>query len=144
MACCLSVISIFIVAVQFIFKVLPWLYETFGPMILGSKIRFTKFGDWACKFNVFYPHLGNNFEFYAFFPSESENNPRQFGRVRGRERRKGSLNSVHYGHNARLINRIKFRLISAYIALIDYNTCTLLSSLNSNRVIFLVRSERKK
>lgn len=53
MACfygCLSSISVFIVAIHFVAKVLPWFYENIiGPMILGPKIKLRDYGEWACK-----------------------------------------------------------------------------------------------
>lgn len=54
MACpigCIGTISAVIVALQFLSKVVPWLYENIiGPSILGPKLKIRNYGDWACKF----------------------------------------------------------------------------------------------
>lgn len=54
MACafgCFSSISAVIVAIQFLAKVLPWIYENIiGPSVLGPKIKYLDYGDWAGKF----------------------------------------------------------------------------------------------
>ncbi|XP_031625222.1 very-long-chain 3-oxoacyl-CoA reductase-B [Contarinia nasturtii] len=51
MACifgCLSSIPAVILAIQFIAKALPWLYETvIGPYILGPKLKLRDYGEWA-------------------------------------------------------------------------------------------------
>lgn len=49
---CLNSIATIIVAVQFFAKVVPWFYEhLIGPLILGQKIKFREYGEWACKYN---------------------------------------------------------------------------------------------
>lgn len=54
MACpigCIGTISAVIVAIQFLSKVVPWLYENIiGPSILGPKLKLRNYGDWACKY----------------------------------------------------------------------------------------------
>lgn len=49
----LSGISLAIVALQICRKCLPWLYENIiGPLVLGGRVNFPAYGDWACKFTV--------------------------------------------------------------------------------------------
>lgn len=46
--------SVFIVGVQIIRIVIPWIYENFiGPLVIGSKVNLKEMGHWACKY-IFY------------------------------------------------------------------------------------------
>lgn len=49
---CIATVSTVIVAIQFIAKFLPWLYQNIiGPMVLAPKVSFRDYGKWACKYN---------------------------------------------------------------------------------------------
>lgn len=51
MAWTISCIAIVIVAIQFIAKVLPWIYENIvGPWCLGPKFKLREYGEWACEY----------------------------------------------------------------------------------------------